>query len=626
VVPSRSIFVLFETSVRDFLITWCYSSVAQYPLYFGDDIDEHNRKERGKIWIRIRKRWNDCTRAELAATSPPPLMVVSMPRATDYRIVKYTTVGPRDDIGFNIWKFTEYIEELQRYESFWGHLKVFAFNTWLWRGHCRLNIFDRKVNLPLHSMTAFFWGVAVTNDFNRLPSFLLFSIGWLLLACKEAVNKDPNPWHKSKAYFPHVASLLQGSRPDKVSIAPYQQLRASSKFDAARANRAKWIKKERELLNEQQRKMEQDLQGIAGENQYNSLVDITTGNKTDALMMRFLFPLKPVLYPIQQQMRQLVLSCRMATSIVFWDESNLAFWITTASFVASVAIYKIPFMVLFVWSLRISAWVFLGPWMLLADRMFFKDSKEDAITEEERDERIKNLMQERYNKFIDKASKYQILKEDFIKTESMKSYMVRAVNESHATSCYLSLTHILNRRLHQFGSHHVRVPRFRETRFKAIPLPESYAEPYQVEDAEPIMIAERKYGQKVSGKMIPTREFEAFCARDDFEQERTTVFSMLSEQMQLLSPSRLFATSRRATHTALKGATTSANNATNTAANGTRNVAAAARITAREVASKTANMAANTANMAAKAVNIKPLPLPSATGEPSRANGNRASF
>ena len=368
----------------------------------------------------------------LAATTPAPLTVVSVVRAIDIRVVRYTTVGPRNDTGFNIWKFTEYISELQGYEYILPYVKDFAFNTWLWRGHCQLKIFGSKRALPLHSLTAFFWGIVVTHDFNKLPSFFLFSIGWLLLACHEAVNKTPSPWHKCPAYYPHIWSLLLRSKPDSVAIAPYQDLRSISKFDKAREKRDKWREKERDLLNEQQREMLQVLIGVDGEDAYTSVHDITTESKSENFMMRFLFPLKPVLYPIQKEMRQLVIYCRVASSILVWEESTAAFWITTASFVGSVAIYKIPFVALIGGILKISAWVFLGPWMLLADRWFFRYSTpvQDAIIDEERDERIKELMRKQYDRLMDQALNYQIRKENIVKTESMKSYMVSTINDS----------------------------------------------------------------------------------------------------------------------------------------------------------------------------------------------------
>lgn len=481
-----------------------------YPLYFGDEIEEHDKKEKGKVWIRVRKKWNDYKKAMLASTRPAPITVVSMVRPIDYTVVRYTTVGPRDDTGFNIWKFTEYIAELQDYGYLLEHLHDFAFNTWLWRGHYPMKIFGKKYLVPLHSLTAFFWGVTVSHDLNKLPSFLLFCIGWVLLVCNEDINRNPSPWHKCPSYKPHLTSLLLGKTPASAAVAPYQQLRAIKNFEAARQKRDKWREKERELLSEQERHMQMVLQ-TENADQYNSVLDITTGNKSDTLLMRFLFPLKPVLYPIQKWLRQIVIWCRIGTSVMLWEESHLAFWVTTASFVGSVVTYKIPFAYLLEWSLKISAWVFLGPWMLLVDRWFFKYAQEDDITDKERDEKIRTLMREQYEEFMDEALNYQIRKEDIIKEESMKSYL--------------------------FGPHHIRVPRFRETRFKSSPLPESFAAPYEHENEEPTVIADRKYGQKLSGNMIPKMEFQTFSARGDLEAEKPMI-SLLSDQLLSLIPTR----------------------------------------------------------------------------------------
>lgn len=351
----------------------------------------------------------------LAGTVPPSHTVVSMDRPIDYRIFRYTTVGPSDDTDFNIWKFTEYIAELQAYGYVWRFVKDFAFNTFLWRGHYPVKLGDTKVMLPLHSVTAFVWGILVSHDFNKFPSFCLFSIGWFLLACNEEINKDPNPWRKR-------ALLPRGKNPS--AIAPYQRLRAISNFEDARRKRDKWEEKEREALDEQHRQMQKTVKGLGEGNEYNNVVDITTGSRQEGLLMRFLFPLKPVLYPIQQQMRQIVISCRVTTSIFLWEENNLAFWIVTASFLGSLLTHKIPFSFLIRWVLRVSAWVFLGPWMHFAHRWIFPDGVEDDLTDEERDEQLREEMKKQYESLMDKALNYQIMREDLVKLESMKSYMV----------------------------------------------------------------------------------------------------------------------------------------------------------------------------------------------------------
>lgn len=68
--------------------------VSQYPLYFGDELEEHKKKEKGRLWIRVRKTWRHPQKATLAAISPAPPTVITVACPVDYRVARYTTQGP----------------------------------------------------------------------------------------------------------------------------------------------------------------------------------------------------------------------------------------------------------------------------------------------------------------------------------------------------------------------------------------------------------------------------------------------------------------------------------------------------------------------------------------------------
>jgi hypothetical protein len=84
--------------------------------------------------------------------------------------------------------------------------------TWLgkvlfWQGHYEVMIGRKNVMLPLNSLTAFTWCVLVANNFNLFPAFLLFSVGWIMLACNEQARQAPSPWHRARSYSPLVKLL-----------------------------------------------------------------------------------------------------------------------------------------------------------------------------------------------------------------------------------------------------------------------------------------------------------------------------------------------------------------------------------------------------------------------------------
>lgn len=189
---------------------------------------------------------------------------------------------------------------------------------------------------------------------------------------------------------------------------------------------------------------------------------------------------KPVLHPIQLQLRTVVIGLRIVKSIIMWDDSYYAFWLVLVSFVISVLLIWIPWGWMMRWLFRVIAWVGLGPWMMLVDQKYFRENPN--LTEQERDALIRKKVEDRYEAIIKAATDYQIRKERIVKLKSMSRYM--------------------------FGRFHLRVPRFNEDLFTVAPLEESFAKPYDPSKAEPIQVIDRKYGQRLEGDMIPMRDIQ----------------------------------------------------------------------------------------------------------------------
>lgn len=291
-----------------------------------------------------------------------------------------------------------------------------------------MKVLGRVYFLPLNSITAFVWGIIVTYDWNKFPSFLLFSVGWLFLTTNGYINRDPSPWKQIPAYTPGLNVLFSGKL-DTKAIAPYQNLQSSLDYEAEVRKKRDWMKKERDLLNEHKEQIQTELAGMEGRSEYNSVLDITSPSTHEGLLMKFLFPVKRVLYPIQIKMRRVVIGLRISTSVLIWEESYWAFWLTTASFLGSLFIFKIPFAYLLRWIMRIVAWVFLGPWMIIVDRKYFKSKSYGNMTDDERDEEIQERMRVQYETFLKQATNHQIRREKILKLKSMKNYMVGSLTE-----------------------------------------------------------------------------------------------------------------------------------------------------------------------------------------------------
>jgi hypothetical protein len=318
----------------------------------------------------------------------------------------------------------------------------------------------------------------VTWNFNLFPSFLAFAVGWGFLACNEYTSRNPSPWHQRRRYGPLLKALVldQGTTQ---TIVPNQNLEAIEAYSKAQEERKALLKKQRLHEAKHDEAIRKELGEEIGEAATRD-VDITT-KKGGLLEKISVNPLKGVLHPIQLQLKEIVVALRIATSIVLWEETFYAFWIVTISFAVSIVMLLIPWGFLLRWVFRIAAWIFLGPWMVIVDRFYFRDKPN--MTEEEKEAMIKERLRLRYVKTVEAASNYHVKSERAVKLKAMKKYM--------------------------FGKYLIRVPRFREALYQDIPLPESSATPYVESDADAIVFTDRKYGQNLSGDMVPQRDIQA---------------------------------------------------------------------------------------------------------------------
>jgi len=306
-----------------------------------------------------------------------------------------------------------------------GCLYFLNFQTLLWRGHYRMTLFKNQFLLPLNSATAFFWGVLVSWDFNRFPSFLLFSVAWAFLVSNGHVNQHPSPWHRCRAYVPQCRAFLTGKN-EPQTISPYHNVQEAIDYEKAIERRELEIKRELELTNMNRLKMRAELGNSRQQKDYTSVVDMTS-QKESFLYNNFVFSrVKRVLYPIQLQMRQVITSLRISSSVFLWEEAFIAFWVTSACLFGSFLLFWVRFDIILRWFFRIMVWVFLGPWMKLADQWYYRHYSD--LTEEERDAVIRARLRKRYERAMKTASSYQIRKERVRKLQSIKNYMVRPAN------------------------------------------------------------------------------------------------------------------------------------------------------------------------------------------------------
>ena len=336
---------------------------------------------------------------------------------------------------------TSYVEELESYKSIWEYLPSVVKTVLLWRGHYDVtfpvpwvkrqpnesvatNFLERwtksvTVWLPLHSVTAFTWGIAVTADFNRFPSFLMFAIGWIFLATMENVRRHPSPWYRCRSYSEILFILIFGHSLGHVTIRSNENIENINKYSEEMKEHEKRKAQVDEILKTEQSQLEWEL--LMAEREVDqSEVDITTQDHA-YFGIASVTPFKGLLKDIQQWLRNACHVLRVAKSVILWRTSYAAFWIVTASFALSFVMFWIPWFLMLDWACRIAVWVLLGPWMKLAD--IFIVRKWENMTEDERKAELQLTFQQRYRLMMENSMIRKISKERALKLQAMKKYM-----------------------------------------------------------------------------------------------------------------------------------------------------------------------------------------------------------
>jgi hypothetical protein len=447
----------------------------------------------GRITVRYRVEWFDERKTLLAAVIPPPPCYVSVENKEDFKITNYTLTGEEDPHKLSIKTITSYVEELTTYLAVLEYLPKAVLTVFLWRGHYKVSFRRPTIRrnagapesapfserwtrpaalwLPLHSVTAFVWGVLVVQNFDRFLAFLVFAIGWFFLATMEQVRAHPSPWCRCRSY-PELLCVLVFGR----SLGP-QNVERNENIHEIQAHKAGMDKRKKvaEALKMEREKLEKQL-NEADKEAKDEEVDITTKIKGGYGFN--ITPFQGVLEQVQTILQKICVALRIVKSVILWRESYAAFSIVTASFFLSLIIFWIPWSFLISRTCRIFVWVLLGPWMKLVDICYFR--KRENLSAEEREADLQMSFQERYHLILEQSLRRKVNRERALKLQDMKKYM--------------------------FGKFLMRVPIFKEELVWDDPLPASTATPYDDKSlVEPIVVAQRKWGQQLVGDMIPTR-------------------------------------------------------------------------------------------------------------------------
>ena len=461
-----------------------------YNLY---DSDDEKRRSRGRLIIRLRVELENTSRAAVKSILPPdPLSCfLAVKHNADYDLIHYTAEGKRDFIRWNLSTFTDHIEELHDYLNLIDNIIEALIVLWLWRGHYRISVCNNELLLPLHSLILFIWVLLISWNFDLLASFGIFSIAWFFLAMNGAQRRNPSPWYQAPQYFAMFCQVFfrLRTRKTKASIQENENAVEYEQYIKTEEERQALVEKRREieaqiiqnLINEYMEGLKDtknDAQESLNTNKGGGLITKVKGMSIDNLGK--VDPVKKILYPIQLELGNLVLILRSMKNVAIWRQPVYAFWITTICLLGAFIVAWLPVWFLFRWGFRLILIPLTGPWMMIFDRLFFREKPGLSVKEREAN-MMKNLKM-KYALLNQLLSNQQIHKEDRRKAKAMKQYL--------------------------YGKYLQLLPHFIRDLSLDRPLLQSKAEIYNESIHGTVNITQKVYGQMLSGNMIPKRAIE----------------------------------------------------------------------------------------------------------------------
>lgn len=435
-----------------------------YNLYENQIDDAQEAK--GTITIRLRIELNDAKEFVLSNLRPPPQIHINVKESKDFVAIRQTLGGAQDLIAYSKDAIWMYVDELKSYVDMKYYVILAAINLVFWRGQVLMFGFD----VPLHSLFIFLSTVFVLERPTYGPTIYFYGLAWFLVSIQFYVSENPNPWRKSKG-FAQIMSALAGKPlegPATIEAGEY----AAISYAYNKENED-WLAKKKD---EDAKAAEENAKLMA---EYNDMLNVDQTADTNIASKSggiSIDPMKPILYPIQQNLALVVNGLRLVKNIFRWDEPYLAFFLTCGCIALGTVLLITPWFFCLRWITRLLAWGLLGPWMKFADIYWY--SKNENVSEEDMAKSLRDNYKAQADTIAQNALQARILSENAQKIRDIKKEL--------------------------FGRYISDVPVLNMQRQSHVPLHSSVAKPYVAsEHALSKATIHRVAGQHLEGDMIP---------------------------------------------------------------------------------------------------------------------------
>ena len=362
--------------------------LLHYDIYNTDVWKD--RKARGSITVRLMIEYENERGLLLSAlTLPPPSFHVNLPLKKDFHVVRYAAAtGQMGAKKYGLQQINKYIEELMTYQRALFYIQDGLKSIILWRGHHPVSICSCTIKLPIRSLLVFVAAVIVVEHPKYLLSFILASLGLVLSSSLGFRRNSPSKWVRCRTYHYYLRTLIfgKGISPPQ-TIEPYENAEEFKEFERNWEEKVKTYEEEAEKARiENLKKQEEYQKEMAAIGDAN--VDISTKGGGGVMGTGVTIdPFAALWVQIQTILEQVISIMRFVRNVVIWEESYIAFLITTSLYLLAILCLFVPWGWLILWTTRILVWTFLGPWMMCVDifwHSYFKQKLQEMKEEGEK--------------------------------------------------------------------------------------------------------------------------------------------------------------------------------------------------------------------------------------------------
>ena len=322
----------------------------------------NDRISHGTVTVRLRFSYVNQRQLLLTALKPPPSLSFNVQHRSQHNVIRKTCNGERNMEHYEIQTIQDYMEELTDYYfNTITFVKEGCKTVFLWRAQSSISIpmsYHKSMilYLPIHSIISFVIGIILVEYPHYLPSVLFGSVGWMLIATMNLRKKHPNPWMHTKTILEFIQMLILGTNilSKQSSYKSDQNKILAEAYDESWKQcimETKQATEERKIHRLQEK---EEYIKIVNNDEHSHIDDAKILPKVDAFHL-----LKPLLYPLQQNLSNACHCFRLIRNILYWEESFISFWISLISMILAILFIYIPWQFLLYWMAKICVWTFL---------------------------------------------------------------------------------------------------------------------------------------------------------------------------------------------------------------------------------------------------------------------------